>query len=104
MGQAIYKIGKPCSGCGAGRGARCQNKLCKCTMRGINYNYCGKRGNYDPMNCACKCESDLFTGNRCQNVKCPADDKFFCGKKDYEPSKCGQHKSYRLWCPYMCGF
>jgi len=69
----------------------------------MNNNYCGKFGNFEIATCKCECESKRYTGTRCQDVNCPTEDYYMCGRKRWEPSKCRGNAAFQESCPYMCG-
>lgn len=93
-----YTAARP--GTGEGRCSACPNTCNKgqCDCQGL---VCLNGGKLDPNSCTCTC-TKLYTGKSCEQLVCPAKDKWIC-RRDWPESYCKQFTNVPEECPYMCG-
>eukprot|EP00105_Crassostrea_gigas_P028320 XP_011449940.1 PREDICTED: uncharacterized protein LOC105344061 isoform X1 [Crassostrea gigas] len=89
---APYTSGRRCSKCPN----FCRNGQCDCGGK-----VCYNGGTLNLNTCQCEC-MNLYKGETCEQLDCPAEDKWVCGR-DWTPSYCKRFTNVPFDCPYMCG-
>ncbi|OWF44827.1 uncharacterized protein LOC110457814 [Mizuhopecten yessoensis] len=93
-----YTAARP--GSGEGRCSVCPNTCNKgqCDCKGL---VCLNGGKLDPNSCTCTC-TKLYEGKTCEQLVCPAKDKWIC-RRDWPESYCDAYTNVPEECPHMCG-
>ncbi|XP_076462294.1 uncharacterized protein LOC143294728 [Babylonia areolata] len=86
------------------QGDRCADCLDRCDEKG-NMCDCGGKvcfngGKINLDTCKCKCP-DIYTGDVCQTLQCPAEDAWYCGSQ-WPEVYCQRFTNVPQECPFMC--